>query len=281
MSTEHTSPKLPRVVLRKPFPRIVCAVDGSPSSALAIDQALTLAGTDAALTFLTVCDARGFGATRMATLGSHRAGAALDDARQAAHAAGIRAQMLTRHGDDVRRVLFREASAYDLLVLGTHGHQRPGGILMGNTAVAALHHSPVPVLIARQPRAGVTFPQQILLASDGSPAMGPTVAATAALAHFHDASVTLVHVGSSDKDIRHELAEEIATLIEVTGREPAVAEPEDGAVPARLTELANNLPASLLVTGSRMLTGIRALGSVSERTGLIAPCSVLVMRGAS
>jgi hypothetical protein len=39
------------------------------------------------------------------------------------------------------------------------------------------------------------------------------------------------------------------------------------------------LPASLAVTGSRMLTGIPALGGVSERTAVVAPCSVLVMRG--
>ena len=44
--------------------------------------------------------------------------------------------------------------------------------------------------------------------------------------------------------------------------------------------IAHELPASLVITGSRMLSGIRALASVSERTGVVAPCSVLVMRGA-
>jgi nucleotide-binding universal stress UspA family protein len=280
MSTEHTAQNPPRTIRRPPFPRILCAVDGSPSAETAIEQALTLAGTDAALTFMAVCDSRGFGHTRMASLGPYRADAALDAARAAAREAGAEARMIVRHAEDVRHTIFEAASAHDLLVLGTHGQQRPAGIVLGTTAVAALHHAPVPVLIARRPRADAAFPQRILLASDGSPTMGPTVATAAALARRHDARVTLVHIGRSDSGIRHELAEEIATLIDVTGREPEVAE-ADGHTASRLAELAANLHTSLIVTGSRELTGIRALGSVSERTGAIAPCSVLVMRGAS
>ena len=278
MSIERAVPKLPRVVLPTPFPRILCAVDGSPSADVAIEQALILAGSDAALTFLTVCDSRGFGPTRMATLGPYRADAALDQARRAAHDAAVDARMLLRRGDDVRHVIFKEASGYDLLVLGTRGRQRSTGIVLGTTCVAALHHSPVPVLVTRPAHAPSTFPSEIVLATDGSPAIGPAVARTAALAQRHDARVTLVHVGRSDSGTRHELAEEIATMVEATGREPGIVEAQ-GHVPSRLAELALSLPASLIVTGSRMLTGIRALGSVSERTGVVAPCSVLVMRG--
>jgi nucleotide-binding universal stress UspA family protein len=52
----------------------------------------------------------------------------------------------------------------------------------------------------------------------------------------------------------------------------------DGHAPSRIAEVALEPPASLVITGSRLLTGTRSIASVSERTGVVAPCSVLVMR---
>ncbi len=169
------------------------------------------------------------------------------------------------------------AQSQDLLVLGTHGRGRAPGFLLGSTTLAALHHSPVPVLVARPLRAGTAFARHILLATDGSPAMAPIIAVTAALAQRHGSRVVLAHVDPSDRVIRHELAKEAATLIEATEDEPVVLE-LDGHVPSRIAALVPGLQTSLVITDSRGLTGIRALGSVSERLGMIAPCSVLVMR---
>jgi nucleotide-binding universal stress UspA family protein len=277
MPTERTLSKPPAVSTPTPFPRILCAVDGSRSSAHAIEQALTLAGTEAKLTFLSVTDSRGFGAVRMASLGQPSADNALEHARAAAEAAGVEAEMVLRHGDDPRQVIFDDARHRDLLVLGTHGRHRAAGFLVGSTTMAALHHSPVPVLVARPLRAGAVFPREILLATDGSPAMGPIVAVTAALAQRHDSQVVLAHVEPTTQEVRHEIAEEAATLIEATGGDPVILELE-GHPPSRIAAIAPDLRTSLVITGSRGLTGIRALGSVSERIGMIAPCSVLVMR---
>jgi nucleotide-binding universal stress UspA family protein len=263
-----------------PFPRILCAVDTGRCARETIAQALTLAGHDAALTFLTVSDGRGFGPMRMASLGPYRADQALTQARRAARAAGVESIELLRHGDDPRAVILEEARHHDLLVVGTHGEHRTAGFLLGSTPVAALHRSPVPVLIARPARAGTEFPRDILLATDGAPAMGPTVALTAALARRHRARVALLHVDHNDRAMRHELAEEAAALAAATGVEPVTIQ-LDGHAPSRIAEVALELPASLVITGSRMLTGVRALGSVSERTGVVAPCSVLVMRRAA
>jgi nucleotide-binding universal stress UspA family protein len=51
---------------------------------------------------------------------------------------------------------------------------------------------------------------------------------------------------------------------------------------AALVDAATRLPAELIVTGSRGLTGLKhaLLGSVAERTLRYAPCSVLTVRKA-
>jgi nucleotide-binding universal stress UspA family protein len=280
MATQQAQPERATAAPPAPFERILCAVDGSRCGREAIAQAITLAGADGELTFLTVSDARGFGPNRMATLGPHHVDEVLEEARRMARAAGVAATEIVRHGDDPRAVILEQARAYDLLVLGTHGRHRTAGFLLGSTPVAALHRSPVPVLIARRVRAGTKFPLDILLATDGSPAMAPTVAVTAALARRHQARVALLHVDHADHVARYEIAAEAAAIRSVTHREP-VSLQLDGHAPSRIAEVALELPASLVITGSRLLTGVRALNSVSERTGVVAPCSVLVMRRAA
>jgi nucleotide-binding universal stress UspA family protein len=277
MSIEHAPHRVTATASRAPFRRILCAVDNGRCAGETVAQALTLAGNDAELTFVTVTDGRGFGPTRMASLGPYRADQALEKARRAARAAGVESSEILRHGDDARAVILKEAREYDLLVLGTHGEHRTAGFLLGSTPVAALHHSPVPVLIARPARAGTEVPRDILLATDGSPAMGTTVVLTAALARRHGARVALLHVDHADRATRRELAEEATALYEATGVEPVTIQ-LDGHAPSRIAEVALELPASLVITGSRLLSGVRALGSISERTGVVAPCSVLVMR---
>jgi nucleotide-binding universal stress UspA family protein len=279
MSIQQARHAVTAIPSSQPFPRILCAVDNGRCARETIAQALTLAGPDAELTFLAVADGRGFGPTRTASLEPYRADEALEQARRAARAAGVEANEILRHSDDPRALILEEARRHDLLVLGTHGEHRTAGFLLGSTPVAALHHSPVPVLIARPARVGTDFPTDILLATDGSPAMGPTVVVTAALARRHGARVALLHVDHADRATRHELAEEATALYMATGAEPVTIQ-LDGHAPSRIAEVALELPASLVITGSRLLTGVRALGSVSQRTGVVAPCSVLVMRRA-
>jgi nucleotide-binding universal stress UspA family protein len=68
---------------------------------------------------------------------------------------------------------------------------------------------------------------------------------------------------------------EIATeLLPNSGYDLAFS--DEKPVPA-LLEAARD--ADLLVVGSRGVTGLRALGSVSERVAHRAPCSLLVVRG--
>jgi nucleotide-binding universal stress UspA family protein len=245
LSARRPAPIVPPL----PFARILCAIDGSPGSGEAAHQARVLAGTHARLTFLTV--------------GEH-----------AVHVGGAERHIIS-HDPDPGRAILKAARGHDLLVLGAHGEHRLSGYRLGSTAVAALRGAPVPVLAARRPPPGAPFLSHILLASDGSPAMGPAVALAAALAHHHSAAVTLVHVGDDDRALRHELGGQASAVWAATGVEPVTLRLA-GHRATRIAELARELPASLIIAGSRRLTGFPALASVSAHVSASAPCSLLV-----
>ena len=72
--------------------------------------------------------------------------------------------------------------------------------------------------------------------------------------------------------------DEAAAIIEACGREPAI-KLESGSPHRRIVEVASEIGESLIVVvGSRGLTGIKALGSVSERVAHRSHCSVLIVR---
>ena len=64
----------------------------------------------------------------------------------------------------------------------------------------------------------------------------------------------------------------------LTATEPVVVTVR-GRPAEAIVSSAAELEASLVVLGSRGLSGVHALASVSERVGAHAACSVLVMRG--
>jgi hypothetical protein len=70
-----------------------------------------------------------------------------------------------------------------------------------------------------------------------------------------------------------------ATIMAATGSEPAILD-EPGSPHRVVATAADDMSASLLVTGSRALSGVSALRSVSERIAHAAPYSVLVVRPA-
>jgi nucleotide-binding universal stress UspA family protein len=56
-------------------------------------------------------------------------------------------------GSPARALVQRACSGeYDLIVMGSHGHGRLHGALLGCVSQKVLHASPVPVLLARAPR---------------------------------------------------------------------------------------------------------------------------------
>jgi nucleotide-binding universal stress UspA family protein len=140
-----------------------------------------------------------------------------------------------------------------------------------------LHRSPVSVLVARRPPAEDDLPASILLAVDGTPAAHAATALTARLARHHGSKVAIIAPPDRDAAQRHALAADAAEIRAATGSEPILLD-EHGPARKAVAAAADELGASLVVTGSRGLTGVKALRSVSERIAHAAPCSVLVVR---
>jgi nucleotide-binding universal stress UspA family protein len=269
------------VVPAAPFARILCAVNGSRPSLVAIAQALALAGTEGEVRFIAVCNVRGVGATEMAGLGVHHAEDAIDRARRQAREAGVRATAEVLHRPDPRRTILEEARSSDLLVLGTHTHSRAEGILLGGSAALALHACEVPVLVARRTLRDRLLGSHVLLASDGSPRMRHAAEVAGAIARRDGGYATLIHASAvGAPQIKRELAQEATDLYAATGTEPVVLT-EAGRPADVIVAAGERYEATLIVVGSRGLSGLRALASVSERVGSRARCPVLVMRTGS
>jgi nucleotide-binding universal stress UspA family protein len=262
-----------------PFGRVVCGVDGSRSGRLAVEQSIALSGPTTALVFVCVRDSRGAGAYRQATISAERADHALREAVRAAREAGIDAVGEVLPGLDPSRVLLDEASRSDLLVVAGHGGSRAGGIALGSTASAAVHRATVPVLLARRPPADSAFPKRILVATDGSADAERAVEMTARIGHRHRSSVYLLGVDPEPHGDPKRIAVDAVTLTAELGSEPTVLR-ASGDAHLRILEAAAEESVSLVALGSRGLTGVLALGSVSERVAHRAPCSVLVARPA-
>ena len=264
--------------VRPAFEHIVCGVNGTRSSRVAVEQALAIAGADGTVQLLAVTDVRGAGPNRMAGTGTARAGKALAEARQAARDAGVAVSAEVRNHADPRRALVDAARGSDLLVLGGHVHSRGEGVFLGSAAVYALHAAAVPVLIARPVPSGRPLAWRVLVAAAGAEGDRRAARVAAALAARDGGSVTLLHVeGPHGPDVHRHLAEAATDVFALTGTEPVVVGVK-GHAPDAVVAAARELDASLLVLGSRSLTGLRAFASVSERVGARASCPVLVMR---
>jgi nucleotide-binding universal stress UspA family protein len=243
-----------------------------------VEQSIALSGRSTALVFVCVREATGAGATRQATITADRADAALDEAVKAAREAEIEAAAEILRGHDPRPVLLEEASRSDLLVVASHGGSRAGGIALGGTASAAVHRATVPVLVARRPPEA-PFLKRILVATDGSADAQRAVELTARISHRYRSSVYMLSVEPSSHGDPNRIAVNAVDLTAELGAEPTLIR-ESGHAADRILATAAAQGASLITLGSRGLTGVRALGSVSERVAHRAHCSVLVARPA-
>ena len=126
-----------------------------------------------------------------------------------------------------------------------------------------LHRAPCSVLIARP--GSDAFPRSVAVGYDGSEGAASAVAAARHVAGRFGVPLRVITVGEVAPPEASALADEVAVL------EPYEGNPVDA-----LLRASNG--AGLLVLGSRGLRGPRALGSVSERIGHRATCSVLVVR---
>lgn len=260
------------------FGDILCAIDGSRAAREAARQASVLAAGGARLSFVCVSSSRGVGLVEQTTITSERADAALADAVEVAKESGTRASAELLHEPNAAEALLRETAGHDLLVVGSHGLSRHAGIMLGSVASTAAHRAATPVLITRRPPDEDGFPQDLLVASDGSPGSQKAVEVAARVARRHGSSVLLFHAADGEEaKRRHNFAEQAVYLVDSTGKEPAVVT-SSGDAHRLIVDLAERERVSLIVLGSRGLGGLKALGSVSERVSHEARCSVLIVR---
>ncbi|HXV33585.1 MAG TPA: universal stress protein [Gaiellaceae bacterium] len=261
-------PPEPRIDLapgRTAFARVLAGVDSTGASLEAVRQGERLRDPAGSLDVVTALELAttaqaGFAATPAAAQLEAESEEALESARAVAPDASFR--VVQGRAD---QVLLDEARAVDatLVAVGSHEISRPVGIALGSVATTLLHSAPCSVLVAREPKQE-GFPRRILVGVDGS--AEAEQAAAVAFALGERLGVEVWPIAARDKDFDISAVDGIATNVRI----------EDGSPVDALVAAAAQ--ADLLVVGSRGLTGIRALGSVSERVAHQAHCSVLVVR---
>jgi nucleotide-binding universal stress UspA family protein len=260
------------------FSDIICGIDGTHTAYEAARQAAVLTGPHGSLSLVAVAWRAGEGIHQVADLSPDHAKRALGKAASMARELGANVTTTVEEGRTTADLLLERSRNHDLLVLGHPAFPRAGGILLGSVASTAVHSAEVPVLLARPAPGAFPFPKRIVLASDGSMESRRLVELSVRIAEAHDARVTLLHV-SGPESAHHprDIAEQATQLYEWLKVEPIVRT-EHGRAHERIVDVANREQASLVVVGSRGLTGVHALASVSERVAHHATCSVLLVR---
>jgi nucleotide-binding universal stress UspA family protein len=147
------------------YKRILVPVDGSEPSSKALVAALQLARDVGgrvrvihvfdALAYLTGYEYSG----EILEQARAHAGRTLDDALAMAKASGVPAdaKLLDQPGRRLGELVADEAQAFeaDLVVVGTHGRNGVGRVLLGSGAEQVIRLAPVPVLAVRDPQAPV------------------------------------------------------------------------------------------------------------------------------
>jgi nucleotide-binding universal stress UspA family protein len=247
------------------FDRILCAVDGSESSLEATRQARILRSEGGTIELDAVFEPPAvfyspYGSPQIISEAEKEAAADLAEAQSCCPEAT--AHLL--HGATIRRLLERiTESDATLVAVGAPGRHRGVGIIRGSVATALLHVAPASVLVARPSGDPDSFPRSIVVGFDGSPAAHRALDAAHDIRDRHGSALRVIVAGPTC-EITPRLLDEM--LAERDERDPLEA------------LLAASRETDLLLVGSRGLRGLQALGSVSERIGHQAACSVLVVR---
>ena len=185
-----------------------------------------------------------------------------------------------------------------LIVMGSRGR---GGIrraLMGSVSDSVVRHAHCPVLVVRDgERERDYLPGRILLAVDGSEEASAAARTAVELAERTDSELHVVHVGEVRPVIHPErrgylarqeelqeqarrLLEEQVEEVESAGGTSLRAHLRMGRPDEEIVVLGEEIGASLIVTGSRGLGGMRRalMGSASDSIVRHAHCPVLVVR---
>lgn len=257
------------------FGRIACGIDGSDASIDTVRQVTKLAPEGAEMTLFGVANedaavSIGWPAIPIAhatKVPREAIEAGIERARQE-----LPAHMTVQSGivtgpPAPLSVIEAKVRNATVVAIGSHGHRRMPGILLGSVATALIHAAPCSVLLTR-PGADDAFPRSIVVGLDGSAQSREAARHAAVIAARTGATLRgLVAMGGAPVDyaaVRSIVIDSGGFLLTDDTRDPVDA--------------FSDVDADLLVLGSRGLRGVHALGSVSERAAHRAGCSVLVIR---
>ncbi len=277
------------------FKKIIVAVDGSPGSLHALEEALRLGASRiiavAVAPEVPTGAAREPGAEPPAWL-ARPYEEALAAARELARAAAVELETILTAGDPQRRILEQAASLdADLVVMGLRGPDLPEAAIMGSTTARVIGYSPRDVLVIGP---GATLGlSRVLLATDGSRHSQPALARALEVCRDYGAILQVVAALDIPEGFAQEAPE---VMVEILARVHAyMGEARHRATlrglicqewvrrgPAYqvITGVAQTAQTGLIIMGSHGRTGIKRvlMGSVAEKVLGLAPCPVLVVK---
>jgi nucleotide-binding universal stress UspA family protein len=259
------------------FVDILCAIDGTPESFAAVEQAAVLAGSNGHLTLLEVTSFDSGGAHRDPAIPPVQAKDILDRALGIAEKAGVQATVEVDPESPPSQVVLAWAAGRDLLAMGAPSTSWLGGMFAGGVAVTAESSFTTPLLVARSMPAQGHFARRILIASDGLAGSDELVELATDLARAQAADVVLMHATGTESKTRRLRVEEQGRRLQLAADGATEVRLEAGSARAMIIETADAVGASLVVMSSRRLKGLRVIGSVSRRVVHEGHCSVLLM----
>jgi nucleotide-binding universal stress UspA family protein len=251
------------------FERVLVGIDGSPESVEAARQAAALA--PGPVTLLAAYDlvsglVGGVGPATPAMVDEAALRATAEQRLELARdALGGTATLKVGEGRPWDLLLHEiDRAGSTLVVVGSHGHSRPVGILIGSTATELIHKAPCSVLVART--ALGAFPSRIIVGLDGSEESLAAYGVADGLALRFGARLIPI-VACLEDDIEPDaIQQRVARQVRSIFNHPVEA------------LVSASAESDLVVVGSRGLRGLKALGSVSEQVAHQAASSVLIVR---
>jgi nucleotide-binding universal stress UspA family protein len=256
------------------FANVACGVDGSEASLETVRQVARLAPEGAEVALVGVVNESAslsigwpaFPISRAARVTRE----AIEDGIQAAREVlpahvTVQSGILTGPPGPLS-VVEAKARQATVVAVGSHGHRRMSGIVIGSVATLLVHSAPCSVLLTRP--GDDEFPRSIVVGLDGSEQSRLAAGHAAAIAARTGAELRgLVATGGAAVDYAG-----VRSIVADNGGFPLTDDKRDP------VDAFSGVEADLLVLGSRGLRGVHALGSVSERAAHRARCSVLVIR---
>ncbi|WP_108811293.1 universal stress protein [Sphingorhabdus sp. Alg231-15] len=205
----------------------------------------------------------------------------------------IEADIIIERGDVVSQIIeHAEAHKAALIVAGVARIGRLGDLVMGTQLERIIHHSPLPVLIAKN--RATTFYERLVAASDFSPPSGYAIERGCALfpelqVHiinaFHVPFEGFLHSETATEEFRTEQHLQIAKFIEnrkisAEIRKKLTYSVEYGDTCSVVQQALNNRHTDLGVIGTHGTGGFRAnmMGSMARALITYLPCDILAVR---